>query len=329
MPKDTDKERIQALTAALSEYAHAYYVSTRVVSDYEYVCFCASSRGSRWRTRVCGPESPTKRVGGAVAEGFEEVRHAVAMESLQDAFDEDEVTAFGERVSAALGETVGYTVEPKIDGLSVSLEYENGVFVRGSTRGDGIVGENVTQNLRTIGAVPLVLKEAVPFLEVRGEVFMPKKRFAALNKKREEEEQSTFANPRNAAAGSLRQLDPKIAAQRGLDIFVFNIQRAEGISYKTHSESLDLLRRLGFKVMTTAVCPVSSAFAQVKKLAKSVWRCRMRLTAQSSRSMILQSVRAWALRRKRRSGRLPLNFRPSRKRRRLRILRYKSGVRAC
>lgn len=271
MPKDTDKERIQALTAALSEYAHAYYVlDAPMVSDYEYDMLLRELAGLEMaHPEFADPNSPTKRVGGAVAEGFEEVRHAVAMESLQDAFDEDEVTAFGERVSAALGETVGYTVEPKIDGLSVSLEYENGVFVRGSTRGDGIVGENVTQNLRTIGAVPLVLKEAVPFLEVRGEVFMPKKRFAALNKKREEEEQSTFANPRNAAAGSLRQLDPKIAAQRGLDIFVFNIQRAEGISYKTHSESLDLLRRLGFKVIDNAVCSgIEAAFAQVKKIGE-------------------------------------------------------------
>ena len=204
-----------------------------------------------------------------MAEGFEEVHHEVPMESLQDAFDEEEVTAFGERVYAALGIEPVYNVEPKIDGLSVSLEYVNGVFTRGSTRGDGVTGENVTENLRTIGSIPLTLREAVPFLEVRGEVFMPKQRFAALNKKREEDEQSTFANPRNAAAGSLRQLDPKVAAQRGLDIFVFNIQRAEGAAYRTHSESLDLLRRLGFKVIDNTVCHgIDAAFARVKEIGE-------------------------------------------------------------
>ena len=191
------------------------------------------------------------------------------MESLQDAFDEEEVLAFGERVKNTLGEEPAYNIEPKIDGLSVSLEYENGMFVRGSTRGDGVVGENVTENLRTVGSIPLVLREAVPFLEVRGEVFLPKQRFAALNRKREEEEQSTFANPRNAAAGSLRQLDPKIAAARGLDIFVFNIQRAEGLTFATHSESLDILRRLGFKVIDNAVCnSIAAAFDKVKEIGE-------------------------------------------------------------
>lgn len=270
MPKEI-QDRIQKLTETLNQCAYEYYVlDAPTVSDYEYDMMLRELAGlEEQHPELADPNSPTKRVGGAVAEGFEEVRHEVPMESLQDAFDEEEVTAFGERVCAALGVEPVYNVEPKIDGLSVSLEYVNGVFTRGSTRGDGITGENVTENLRTIGSIPLKLKEAVPFLEVRGEVFMPKQQFAALNKKREEEEQSTFANPRNAAAGSLRQLDPKIAAQRGLDIFVFNIQRAEGVAYQTHSESLDLLRRLGFKVIENTVCHgIDAAFARVKEIGE-------------------------------------------------------------
>ncbi len=270
MPKEI-QDRIKNLTDMLNQCAYEYYVlDAPTVSDYEYDMMLRELAGLEEQyPEFADPNSPTKRVGGAVAEGFEEVRHEVPMESLQDAFDEEEVTAFGERVRAALGVEPVYNVEPKIDGLSVSLEYVNGVFTRGSTRGDGVTGENVTENLRTIGSIPLKLKEAVPFLEVRGEVFMPKQRFAALNKKREEEEQSTFANPRNAAAGSLRQLDPKVAAQRGLDIFVFNIQRAEGVAYQTHSESLDLLRRLGFKVIDNTVCHgIDAAFARVKEIGE-------------------------------------------------------------
>lgn len=270
MPKET-RDRIRKLTDTLNQCAYEYYVlDAPTVSDYEYDMMMRELAGlEKQYPELADPNSPTKRVGGAVAEGFEEVHHEVPMESLQDAFDEEEVTAFGERVYAALGIEPVYNVEPKIDGLSVSLEYVNGVFTRGSTRGDGVTGENVTENLRTIGSIPLTLREAVPFLEVRGEVFMPKQRFAALNKKREEDEQSTFANPRNAAAGSLRQLDPKVAAQRGLDIFVFNIQRAEGAAYRTHSESLDLLRRLGFKVIDNTVCHgIDAAFARVKEIGE-------------------------------------------------------------
>lgn len=270
MPKET-QDRIRKLTDTLNQCAYEYYVlDAPTVSDYEYDMMMRELAGlEKQYPELADPNSPTKRVGGAVAEGFEEVHHEVPMESLQDAFDEEEVTAFGERVYAALGIEPVYNVEPKIDGLSVSLEYVNGVFTRGSTRGDGVTGENVTENLRTIGSIPLTLREAVPFLEVRGEVFMPKQRFAALNKKREEDEQSTFANPRNAAAGSLRQLDPKVAAQRGLDIFVFNIQRAEGAAYRTHSESLDLLRRLGFKVIDNTVCHgIDAAFARVKEIGE-------------------------------------------------------------
>ena len=178
---------------------------------------------------------------------FEPVPHEVRLESLQDAFSIDEVRAFDSRVKAVF-DSAEYVVEPKIDGLSVALEYENGVFVRGSTRGDGNVGEDVTANLRTVNSIPLRLKEDVT-IEVRGEVYMPKKVFAALVEEQEQNGEKTFKNPRNAAAGSLRQKNPKITATRGLDIFVFNIQRIEGGNITGHKQSIDYLKTLGFKTI--------------------------------------------------------------------------------
>ncbi len=263
------KKRIEELTALLNQYAHEYYVlDNPSVTDYEYDMLLRELAG----LELAHPEfaldnSPTKRVGGKVLSGFEEVVHTVPMESLQDAFSKEELVEFDKRVHNVLGMDVAYNIEPKIDGLSVSLEYENGAFVRGSTRGDGHVGEDVTENLKTIGAIPMQLKENVAYLEVRGEVFMPKKVFASLNEKRALDGESTFANPRNAAAGSLRQLDSKITATRKLDIYVFNIQRAEGLSYKTHSESLDILRRLGFKAVDKCVVgDIESAWAEIEKI---------------------------------------------------------------
>ena len=167
-------------------------------------------------------DSPSQRVGGKILDGFNQVTHEVKMESLQDAFSFDEIREFDQRVKNTLSKNPAYVVEHKIDGLSVSLEYENSVFKRGSTRGDGLVGEDVTENLKTIGSIPLRLNGDVKSLTVRGEVYLSKKNFEKLNTKREEEGLSTFANPRNAAAGSLRQLDSSICAKRGLDIFVFN-----------------------------------------------------------------------------------------------------------
>ncbi len=197
------------------------------------------------------PNSPTKRVGGVALDKFEKVVHTVPMGSLQDVFSEEELRAFLNRTNewfAGAGMSPMYSVECKIDGLSVSLEYRNGVFVRGSTRGDGIVGEDVTENLKTIHSLPLSLKTPAPpaFLEVRGEVYMGHDAFAALNRRREENEESLFANPRNAAAGSLRQLDSRIAAKRRLDLFVFNIQASEGLRFSSHSEGLDYLEAMGF-----------------------------------------------------------------------------------
>lgn len=193
-------------------------------------------------------DSPTKKVGGNSSNKFSPVVHRVKMESLHDSFSEEEIIAFDTRVRSLIKNPT-YVVEPKIDGLSVALEYKNGKFVRGSTRGDGTVGEDITENLMMIKSIPYELVEKVPFLEVRGEVYMPKKGFAALVKKQESEGQKTFKNPRNAAAGSLRQKDSKITAQRELDIFVFNIQDLKGRKISGHKESLEYLKSLGFSIM--------------------------------------------------------------------------------
>ena len=203
---------------------------------------------------LASPDSPTQRVGGKVADGFAEVVHRVPLESLQDVFSFTELEEFGQRVAEALPGGVEYDVEPKVDGLSVALEYENGVFVRGATRGDGQVGEDVTENLKTVRSIPLRLPEALPSLIVRGEVFMPRQVFEDLNAEAELQGKPLFANPRNAAAGSLRQHDPKIAAQRRLDIRVFNVQWAEGRSFATHGESLDYLASQRFKVIPHETC---------------------------------------------------------------------------
>ncbi|MEA4955235.1 MAG: NAD-dependent DNA ligase LigA [Pseudoflavonifractor sp.] len=199
------------------------------------------------------PDSPTRRVGGKVADGFTEVIHRVPLESLQDVFSLEELQEFDQRVRENM-KGVTYDVEPKVDGLSVALEYENGVFVRGATRGDGRVGEDVTENLRTIRSIPMRLPEALPRLIVRGEIFMPRSVFNQLNEERELRGQPLFANPRNAAAGSLRQLDPKIAAQRRLDILVFNIQYVEGKTFTEHVETLNYLKSQRFRVIPHTLC---------------------------------------------------------------------------
>ncbi len=192
-------------------------------------------------------DSPTQKVGGAVYNTFAPVVHQVPLESLHDSFSEEELLAFDRRVREAVG-PVEYVVEPKFDGLSVALEYENGRFVRGSTRGDGVTGEDVTENIRTIASVPKILKEPVPFLEVRGEVYMSDESFATLCARQELLEEKPFKNPRNAAAGSLRQKDPRVTAQRELSIFVFNVQQAQGENFSRHDQSLERLKELGFTV---------------------------------------------------------------------------------
>ena len=251
-----EKQEIQSLRRELEQANYEYYVlDNPSMSDYDFDHKLRRLEElEAAHPELVTPDSPTQRVGGKVADGFQEVRHRIPLESLQDVFSVEELEEFDQRMQEALPEGVEYDVEPKVDGLSVALEYENGLFVRGATRGDGQVGEDVTENLRTIPSIPLRLPEALPALIVRGEVFMPKKVFRALNARREEAEKSLFANPRNAAAGSLRQLDPKIAAKRQLDILIFNMQLCEGREFQSHTETLDYLKRLKFKVIPYTLC---------------------------------------------------------------------------
>ncbi len=249
MQFENAKERAKELRDLLNYHSHKYYVEDNPeIGDYEYDMLQRELAAiEKEYPELITPDSPTQRVGGSADGMFEPVVHTVPLESLQDAFSVEEVRAFDTRVKDVFSDAE-YVVEPKIDGLSVALEYENGVFVRGSTRGDGNVGEDVTANLRTVNSIPLRLKEDVT-VEVRGEVYMPKKVFAALVEEQELNGEKTFKNPRNAAAGSLRQKNPKITASRGLDIFVFNIQRIEGVNISGHKQSIDYLKTLGFKTI--------------------------------------------------------------------------------
>ena len=244
------KERMDTLVNQLNEANYRYYVlDDPKMLDFEYDHLLRELEElEAEHPEYAREDSPTKRIGGQALSKFEKVTHPVPLMSLQDVFSFAELDDFLAKIQHHYPDAQ-FTVEPKVDGLSVALEYENGVFVRGATRGDGVVGEDVTENLRTIRSIPMRLKDAPPRLIVRGEVFMPKKSFEALNQHQEEEGKPLFANPRNAAAGSLRQLDPKIAAKRGLDILIFNVQMAEGVEFQNHAESLDYLRALQFKIV--------------------------------------------------------------------------------
>ena len=259
---------IDQLRRELERAGYEYYVLDKpTMSDYDYDHKLRRLEElEQAHPETVTPDSPTQRVGGQALSSFEPVRHRVPLESLQDVFDFDEVRAFDQRVQSAVAGAV-YVVEPKVDGLSVALEYENGLFVRGATRGDGQVGEDVTANLRTVRSIPLRVDGAPEHLIVRGEVFMPKKVFHALNDERERRGEALFANPRNAAAGSLRQQDPKIAAQRKLDILVFNVQWSDGAAFQTHEETLDYLAQKGFKVIPHQLCTtmdqVTGAITQI------------------------------------------------------------------
>lgn len=250
--RETAAKRIKELRAAIDRAAKLYYVDdSPEISDYEYdMMFRELSLLEEKYPEYITEDSPTRRVGGKALSKFEKVTHTVRMGSLSDVFSFEETEDFLTKIADTLGYDTAFSVEPKIDGLSVSLEYRDGKLTVGSTRGDGIVGEDVTENLKTIKTIPLSLPDKLPLLEVRGEVFMPRKSFAKLNAECEEAGTKTFANPRNAAAGSLRQLDSKITAKRGLDIFVFNIQRIEGKTFASHTESLDYLVSQGFHVIT-------------------------------------------------------------------------------
>ena len=247
---------IEQLRRELVQAGYEYYVQDNpTMSDYDYdhKLRMLEDLEKKYPEAVT-PDSPTQRIGGKALETFSQVEHAVALESLQDVFDFDEVDAFYQRVHSVVSDAE-YTVEPKVDGLSVALEYMDGEFIRGATRGDGRVGEDVTENLRTVRSIPMKLPQPVRGrLIVRGEVYMPKKIFHRLNAQRESRGENLFANPRNAAAGSLRQLDPKIAAERKLDIAVFNVQLIEERSFATHQESLEYLKARNFKVIPYSVC---------------------------------------------------------------------------
>lgn len=257
-----ERRELEELKAKLEQWSYEYYVlDAPTAADYDYDMAlrrleAIEAAHPDWVT----PDSPSQRVGGQALDRFQSVEHPVPLESLQDVFSVEELADFCGKVRETLDD-VEFDVEPKVDGLSVALEYENGVFVRGATRGDGRVGEDVTENLKTVRAIPMKLPDTLPRLIVRGEVYMPKHVFHALNRQREEKGQSLFANPRNAAAGSLRQLDPKIAAQRQLSIMVFNIQLAEGKEFRTHTETLEYLKSQRFRVIPYTLCSAAEECA--------------------------------------------------------------------
>lgn len=245
---DTES-RIKELREKLSYHSYRYHVlDDPEIGDYEYDMMMRElEKLEEENPHLVTSDSPTQRIGGTPLKEFSQVQHVVPLQSLQDVFSYEELKDWDTRVRNGLGEDFEYIVELKIDGLSVALLYEDGVLARGATRGDGQIGEDVTLNLRTIKSIPLKINDS-NLLEVRGEVYLPKKGFDELNEKREEAGLPLFANPRNAAAGSLRQLDPKVTAGRPLDIFVFNVQRYEGKDFGTHLESLEYLKSIGFKV---------------------------------------------------------------------------------
>ena len=265
------KSEMKTLRETLSEAGYRYYVlDDPTMEDYEYDRLLRRLEElEAEHPEEVTPDSPTQRVGGAALESFTQVTHPVPLESLQDVFSPEEVEEFAKRMEEAL-ETVAYSIEPKVDGLSVALEYRDGVFIQGATRGDGRVGEDVTENLRTIKSIPMTLPDKLPRLIVRGEVFMPKNVFHKLNRQREENGEALFANPRNAAAGSLRQLDPKVCAKRLLDIRVFNLQLAEGRTFASHSETLEYIASQGFRTIPHKVMDrVEDVNAEIVRLGDS------------------------------------------------------------
>lgn len=268
MDFQTAKQRAEQLRETLNKANHEYYVldnPSMADSDYDMLLRELEQLEEMYPELITA-DSPTMRVGGESDNTFEKVTHTVQMGSLQDVFSTSELVDFDRRVRESIDPI--YVVEPKIDGLSVSLEYVDGVFTRGSTRGDGFIGEDVTQNLKTIKSIPLKLKNPIPYLEVRGEVYMPRKSFEKVVAEQIENDEEPFKNPRNAAAGSLRQKNSKITAKRKLDIFIFNLQQIEGHTMQTHSETLDYLKSQGFKVSPSYKCyaEINDAIAEVQKI---------------------------------------------------------------
>lgn len=266
------EKKIEELRKTLRYHSDRYYNDDAPeIEDYEYDMMMRELKELEEKyPEYDAPDSPTKKVGGVADNSFESVAHSVRMESLQDAFSKDELREFSNRLEDTVSD-VNYVVEPKIDGLSVSLEYRDGVFLRGSTRGNGDVGEDVSGNLRVIHNIPLKLNKSIPYIEVRGEVYMPKKSFERVVDRQIINGEKPFKNPRNAAAGSLRQKDSSVAASRGLDIFVFNIQQIEGVELSSHKESLDFIKELGFNTIPTykKVDNIEDAIAEIDRIGEA------------------------------------------------------------
>ena len=273
MDKDKAKQRVEELVPLLKYYTQMYFDDKQVVSDYEYDMLMRELKKIEAEyPDLIRNDSPTQRVGASIKKGFEKVTHEVPLQSLQDVFSFEEVREFDERMRKLAEENdikLDYVVETKIDGLSAALEYKNGIFVRGATRGDGLVGEDVTENLKTVKSIPKKLKEPID-ITVRGEVFIGKEEFEKLNGDRLLDEGEQFANARNAAAGSLRQLDSKITAKRPLDIYIFNVQKSDSIKFTTHYESLLYLEKLGFNVNPVKIlCKnIDEAIEAIKKIGE-------------------------------------------------------------
>lgn len=272
MDLQTAASRVERLREEIEKHNYNYYVlDCPTIPDYDFDMLLQELTDLEEAfPELQSDTSPTRRVGGEAKNTFAPVHHEVQMGSLQDVFDMEELQAFGQRVQESAENPV-YIVEPKIDGLSVSLEYRDGIFVRGSTRGDGITGEDVTENLRTVRSIPLKLRESLPFLEVRGEVYMPRSSFDKVVARQMENEEEPFKNPRNAAAGSLRQKDSRVTATRGLDIFVFNIQQIQGKDLQGHKQSLEFLQSLGFKVVPSfkAFTKIEEAVGEVQQIGEN------------------------------------------------------------
>ena len=267
------KKRVEELVPLLNYYTQMYFDDKQVVSDYEYDMLMRELKGIEAEfPELIRKDSPTQKVGASIKKGFEKVTHEVPLQSLQDVFTFQEVRDFDERMRNLAEENnieLKYVVETKIDGLSAALEYKNGILVRGATRGNGLVGEDVTDNLRTIKTIPKKLTEPID-ITVRGEVFIGKEEFEKLNSDRLMDEEEQFANARNAAAGSLRQLDSKITAKRPLDIYIFNVQKSDSIEFKSHYESLEYLAKLGFNVNPVRILcnNIDEAIKAIEKIGK-------------------------------------------------------------
>ena len=273
MELEQARKRVEELVPLLKYYTQMYFDDKQVVSDYEYDMLMKELKGiEKEFPELIREDSPTQRVGASIKKGFEKVTHEIPLQSLQDVFSFEEVREFDERMQKIAKENnteLKYVVETKIDGLSAALEYKNGIFVRGATRGNGTVGEDVTENLKTVKSIPKKLKEPIDII-VRGEVFIGKEEFEKLNSDRLVDEEEVFANARNAAAGSLRQLDSKITAKRPLDIYIFNVQKCDSIEFKSHYESLVYLEELGFNVNPVKIpCNnIDEAISAIEKIGQ-------------------------------------------------------------